>query len=168
MKKSILTILTLVPFILFAQSKKKPAIKQTEQSIIYSKAKKWFREVYVESTFKDPYSYKLIKSKIYPWSYFDEAQSRIERAKDELGFYREELLKLDSTTFKFKRYTDSLAKQTELIVTYQKVKNKKTMYYSVTIQCYGKNSYGANVLSNYHFDFNLDGLQSEVKDYDWY
>lgn len=66
MKRTILTVLALLPLLAFGQVKKKPTPKPTEIQIMKSNALKWFKDVYVESTFKDPYSYKLLKADIYP------------------------------------------------------------------------------------------------------
>ncbi|MFI5453544.1 hypothetical protein ACHMWN_15490 [Pedobacter sp. UC225_61] len=55
-----------------------------------------------------------------------------------------------------------------VIKEYQKVKNKAVMYYGISIQCYGKNDYGASILGNYHFNFYKGELIGEVNKYDWF
>lgn len=75
---------------------KSPVKKTSEQAIIAAKAKKWFRDVYVASTFKDPYSYKLMKFEIFPVSYATEAESVRQKAKEEIKYAKEKLAKIDT------------------------------------------------------------------------
>lgn len=78
------------------QTKKTTVKKPSEQSIIASKAKKWFKEVYVADTFKDPYSYKLMKFEIFPVSFATEAESVRERAIEEINYNKIKLSKIDT------------------------------------------------------------------------
>ncbi|MFI5453543.1 hypothetical protein ACHMWN_15485 [Pedobacter sp. UC225_61] len=102
--KNLLLILLLAPAIAFGQVKKKTQTKLTEIQSTKAQALKWFKNVYVENNFKDPYSYKLMKSSIYAHSYYDEAQSRISTASDDVNYYKNEIISIDSTDNKFKRY----------------------------------------------------------------
>ena len=68
MKKMILMSLLLLPFLIFAQTKKtnqetvsKSFTPISQEDKIKINAEKWFKDVYVEKVFKDPYSYKLLK-----------------------------------------------------------------------------------------------------------
>lgn len=79
MKRTILTLLALLPMLAFGQIKKKTYVKPVNQvekakqpptspkqvinieETVRNNAEKWFREVYVDKLFKDPYSYKLLK-----------------------------------------------------------------------------------------------------------
>lgn len=68
MKKSILLGLLFLPFLTFGQTKKATGVVKTKTTTITTpeekvkkNAEKWFKEIYVEKNFKDPYSYKLLK-----------------------------------------------------------------------------------------------------------
>lgn len=67
MKKTLILLLAIsISTFCGAQVKKKGASKPSEIQIIKKDAINWFKQIYVESNFKDPYSYKLLKSEIYP------------------------------------------------------------------------------------------------------
>ncbi|WP_069658613.1 hypothetical protein [Arcticibacter eurypsychrophilus] len=79
MKKQLLLLLILLPTILLAQAKKAPIkkspVKLTEIQQTKINAQRWFKDVYIESYFKDPYSYKLLKCTIYPETYKESLKS---------------------------------------------------------------------------------------------
>lgn len=49
-----------------AQVKKNKSIKVSEKEVLKQKTLKWFKEIYVKTRFKDPYSYKLMNCVISP------------------------------------------------------------------------------------------------------
>lgn len=65
---------------------------QSEAKIVEEKAKSWFKKVYVELNFKDPYSYELLKIDVFPVTY----QSRIEEM---LRIADQDLNSLDTTRY---------------------------------------------------------------------
>jgi hypothetical protein len=82
MKKQLLTLLFLgISFTTLSQQKKKPITKLTEIQQVKSSAMSWFKNVYVESNFKDPYSYKVLKSTIIPISFKEGLESMIDQAE---------------------------------------------------------------------------------------
>ncbi len=67
MKKTIAIAFCLIGIqSLFAQKKLIKKTVLSEQTIITNKARAWFKDVYVQVNFKDPYSYKLMKFDVYP------------------------------------------------------------------------------------------------------
>lgn len=73
MKKLLIILLALLGLTVNAQTKKsvsKPTtlskVILSEEDIVKSKAEDWFKTIYVESVFKDPYSYKLLKTIVIP------------------------------------------------------------------------------------------------------
>lgn len=71
MKKLSIIIILLSIFMMSANSQAKKNIKSSKANTekiqldeIKANAEKWFKDVYVESFFKDPYSYKLLKSMV--------------------------------------------------------------------------------------------------------
>jgi hypothetical protein len=82
MRKSILTVIALLPLICFSQIKKKPVLKN-EIEKIKTEGLKWFKSVYVEAHFKDPYSYKLLKCDVYPQTNKEAVEKIISDAKRE-------------------------------------------------------------------------------------
>lgn len=79
MKKSTLLLL-FNAFVLLSYSQ----IAQNTESQLTSNAEKWFKDVYVESSFKDPYSYRHLKTFIKPISHKDFLESRIKEITAEL------------------------------------------------------------------------------------
>lgn len=102
-----LFMLLALPLATFAQKKApvKPATKTntatksvpvlSEEDKIKVEAEKWFKNVFVETTFKDPYSYKNLKTLVSPVSF---EQTKI----DEYDSAGKELAKLDTTGAKFR------------------------------------------------------------------
>lgn len=70
MKKALVAfvVIFLLQGICYAQikSKNKATATKPESEIVKEKAEKWFREVYAERFFKDPYSYRLMGLKAIP------------------------------------------------------------------------------------------------------
>jgi hypothetical protein len=66
----------------FAQKKITKRQPVSPDKVAKLKAQKWFRDMYVATTFKDPYSYKLLKCTIVPISYLLEYQDNLEQAKE--------------------------------------------------------------------------------------
>jgi hypothetical protein len=111
-----------------AQAKKKTTSRPTEQSVIAARAKKWFREVYVASTFKNPYSYKLLKFDIYPVSYATEAENDLESAQFEIDRANLTLNKIDTLS------EDSPYKR------HNKVLKELKVNYDTNLQSYGQDN----------------------------
>lgn len=70
----------------FCQAKK-PAKGQalSPLQIYTNKAKEWFKDVYVQTYFKDPYSYKLMKIVLSPITFDQKYQSLLESNERELN-----------------------------------------------------------------------------------
>ncbi|WP_316745137.1 hypothetical protein [Pedobacter antarcticus] len=143
MTKSILTLiaLTISTYTIKAQVKKQQ-VKPSEQSIIAAKSKKWFKEVYVASTFKDPYSYKLMKFEIFPVSFATEAESVRDRSKDEMNYAKEKLAKIDTSSADSKYQIHN----SELKILKTKLDESEKKYGSITKD-------PNNVLSQYNNKF---------------
>lgn len=63
MKKIFIIILSLSYIYVVGQTQK---TVQNEIDIVKTKAENWFKDIYVETFFKDPYSYKLLKTIVTP------------------------------------------------------------------------------------------------------
>ncbi|MGJ1305146.1 hypothetical protein [Sphingobacterium multivorum] len=77
MKKVLFLVLLVVPFLGFAQKRKTTSNGATvsNEEKLKIKTLKWFRDVYVEENWKDPYSYKLMKCTLTPVLFVDHLKS---------------------------------------------------------------------------------------------
>lgn len=85
MKNLVLIIFTIVflPFIANSQSQKNKSTSSINRLQFYTnKAKTWFKDVYVETNFKDHYSYKLMKIELYPVTWNKKGESILISAKE--------------------------------------------------------------------------------------
>lgn len=86
MKINLLVLLMFLPAFSFCQLKKNTHPKPTEIQLIKKEALAWFKTVYVEVNFKDPYSYKLLKVDIYPISNKESLEKILEDYNRELSY----------------------------------------------------------------------------------
>lgn len=93
-KYILLSICILIASASFGQQKK----ATDPMAALKTKTEKWFKEIYVEQSFKDPYSYKLMKCIIAPVSLKD----RTEESKRELMY----LLSSADTTKSYGEYAE--------------------------------------------------------------
>lgn len=91
------------------------ASKSDPLESLKAKTSKWFKDVYVESNFKDPYSYKLMKCVLYPLTLSEWA----DESKREL-MYR---LVGKDTSDRFGEYQNSKKKVEQKRIRYEEVIN---------------------------------------------
>lgn len=153
MKKLLIFITLTLSFGIYAQAKNSKKIPmQTAELKIQTNAKKYFEEVFVQKTFKDPYSYELKKIWIV-------ANNR-EHEYNELYNYYDKLIKETDTTSIFftrqqdqdefelrKKLRDDIEKD---IKSFTPEELKEIITYTVHFDAYGANSYGNKVLGRYH------------------
>jgi len=167
-KLCILFAFIFVSFVSFGQNK-----------TILSKASIWFKH-YSEVSFKDPYSYremgiKLIDSVTNEEHYTDISylNSTMDYQKRMLDFYKNRIEKekklrepykvlldfYDKTYNEYlKKYNDSVEKlnSNKTILSNMDDKTKKMIHhYTIKLDCYGKNSYGNEVLGRYTFNYDV-------------
>ena len=112
MKKQLLTIIAIVLSLAsFAQIKKKPQSKPSEIQQVKKDALSWFKNVYVESYFKDPYSYKLLKCDIYPTTLKEVIEGYIRDLDSEIYL---------ADTSKFYSDYGKIAEKNQLLLKYNK------------------------------------------------
>lgn len=152
MKKLILLLL-LSFFTVNAQQKK---VLSQEQKVI-NKAKQIF-QMYVETSFKDPYSYKLQKI----WAKPNTIQSKTESLLFDLNLITER----DTTSILYRKpeakaeIKEALKSKNEILESYNKLSEKdksNIVDYTVYIDAYGANSYGNKVLGRYMMKVGKNG-----------
>jgi hypothetical protein len=124
---------------------------------------KTFKDLHVEKTFKDPYSFELMKIESIPITFGDWVRNDIATVE----------LNLQNKNFSY-----STKKELELKIkeAEERLNNNKTKLeemdpelkgsvkaFKVNIDCYGSNSYGNRVLSKYEFNYVLYGLDKNMK-----
>lgn len=77
-------------------------IDSTEIRFIEERAKDYFRNIYVEANFKDPYSYELLKIKLTPITLREKIDRDISIKKELYGDITPELL--EETKIRYERY----------------------------------------------------------------
>jgi len=117
-----------------------------------------FKQQYVEKTFKDPYSFQLLKIESKPvtfggWLLNDISylKSSLER-KDFIVYKKNELEE------KIKKYEDEYSTMSEDV-------RKTVKSYEVKLDCYGSNSYGGKILGRYSFNYVV--LDKDLKPVDY-
>ncbi len=154
-------------------------------------AGKWFKENYVESNFKDPYSYKLLKVTIDTITVEEQMKTRISLKESDLANiaqkrkdnqwsietgqkYIKKGMDKDGTWVKaVERATNSNKELDELPETIEKfkttlsqmseVEKNKAFTYWIYIECHANNSYGNPVLGRYGFRYdNGDFVKESV------
>jgi hypothetical protein len=166
MKKLFISFLIIYPLITFSQK------NEVEQNAL-----KWFKSVYVENNFKDPYSFKLMKISSIPQNVFDYYKSdkilpfliKIGRSKEYASVYdttylntfiniTKESVKSKGFSIEEKdKYYDDIDKAVEcrntmnLLANMSKENKNNLSRYAVYIDCYSNNSYGNKVLGRYAF-----------------
>lgn len=134
----------------FAQTFTKDSI------LINEKAVQWFKSDYVEKTFKDPYSFKLLKVSNTPIT--------------NRQWILNNLISLDKTisTYESKKKLDKYEKELYDGAVKRKTANElqlkelspeiadKIKCYKVNLDCYGANSTGNSVLGRYSFNYFQD------------
>lgn len=159
------------------------SLLRTEEDIVKEAAEKWFKEVYVEKMFKDPYSYRLMGIKIRPVTYKEgmlelrkEAQAKLDAANKEYkdAYYefkrfnsssQYELDKAYAKAKKIMELNDKMAKMQEEqikkidsdIYNASEKELDTKIHYQINLDCYSKNSLGNEVLGRYTFPFAVDG-----------
>ena len=172
MKKIIVTsVLVLVSYFSMAQEN------------ILKDAEKWFKEVYVQQNFKDPYSYKLLKISLdsmtnYEYlknktnnfmiphyrKYSAEYKQKLDAEKNKRKPY-EVLVKMyeDSYNDYNKKLNKSLSDSTEFANVTENDK-KIIHHYIVRIECHANNSYGGQVFGRYSIGYTKEnGFDQPVK-----
>ncbi len=154
-------------------------------------AGKWFKESYVESNFKDPYSFKLLKVTIDTITVAEQTQTRISLKESDLANiaqkrkdnqwsietgqkYIKKNLDPNGTWVKaIERANNSNKELDELPETIQKLKTtlsqmsdeekNKAFTYWIYVECHANNSYGNPVLGRYGFRYdNGDFIKESV------
>ncbi len=151
MKKTIL-ILILLPLFTFGQRESKDSLQINE------KALGWFKSNYVEKSFKDPYSFKLMKISNSSISFKQWILNDLESAQRAISEY-EQKKKLDK--YEKELYDGTVKRRAlyqEQLNTLTPEDSQKVKCYEILIDCYGANSYGNLILSKYKFNFFTDKL----------
>lgn len=153
--KRMLLILILCPVLCFAQAKKQTVKKQTTTvskiDIATANVKKWFKLDYVDKKFKDPYSYKLMKVELNPFTKLMEYNLKIRELEQQEG---NAAIGNDAIIEMYKQMINN-ADEGYL---------KQFEKYYVRLDAYGNNSLGNAVLGRYIFVVDLKGnLISEIQ-----
>lgn len=165
MKYSIIGLLFFINTSIFAQK------NEVEQNAL-----KWFKSVYVESSFKDPYSFKLMKISSKSESYYEYlVKEHILPFLDLVGLPISTFNNLDTNYLNtnIELYTNMLDKKVDtdknqmklayLNILKNEFKNilkfkkeslsKKINKYHISIDCYSKNGFGLMILGKFRFDY---------------
>ena len=124
---------------------------------------KTFKDLHVEKTFKDPYSFQLMKIESVPITFGDWVRRDIATVQKNL--------ETKSFSYSTKKELEQKIKDAELRLENHKKKLEEmspelrdaVKAFNVKIDCYGSNSYGNRVLSKYDFNYLLYGLDKNMK-----
>lgn len=118
------------------------AFGQIAQDSLQNIAKVYFENQYVQKTFKDPYSYKLVKS----WSEPVTLERSIKFSMD--GYFT--LINMKSFSKKeHKEFINKVELEQKKLNNLPQVEKEKVIAYLVFFDAYGANSYGNKVLGRY-------------------
>ena len=152
MKKLLVLTMVLVSFVSYGQVDVS-TLNDTEKMIL-----KTFRDTYVEKTYKDPYSFKLLKLEVTPKTFGDWTM-------DNLNFVKKQIEQKD---FKFQTESQLLEDMNKHQKEYSEmsfeIKNKIKAY-QVRLDCYGNNSYGNPILGRYKFNYVIYAKDMSLLDY---
>lgn len=156
--------LTLVIVLLFFSLTTYSQVDTTTLSADNKMILKTFKDLHVEKTFKDPYSFELMKIESVPITFGDWVISDME-------FVQKQLQNNDFGYTKNKKELELKIKDAEERLSNHKKKlegmdpelRDAVKAFKVNIDCYGSNSYGARVLSKYEFNYILYGLDKSMK-----
>lgn len=149
----------------------------TQINIIEQSAAKWFKNIYVEENFKDPYSYKLLKITSKSETYLDKVRIDIFEPNYKLLNLQFEFKNEIDTQYihtNYDIYTKILSNTMDNNADFENLKDKVELYkklyelsvfimkmdtktkntitrYLISIDCYSNNSYGNKVLGRYSF-----------------
>lgn len=115
--KRILVILAVAMLPALAMAQKKKPVKLTELQKVKKEGLDYFKNVYVESNFKDPYSYKLLKCDVYPITFKEHIEELLKSVDDKI--------KSSDTTRPFSEYQ---TKKAEYLRNVSRVKNYPDIY----------------------------------------
>jgi hypothetical protein len=105
-----------------------------------------FQTVYVEKTFKDPYSFKLLKIIATPITFGQWIQNDISYLKDAL----------DNGKNLYEPREESLKRKEKYETDYSQMSDDKkntVKCYEIKLDCYGNNSLGNPILGRYSFNY---------------
>lgn len=120
---------------------------------------KTFRDIYVEKTFKDPYSFKLLKLETKPITLG-------EWGLKDINFLKSLLDKKDFSVLKENEILERL-KPLEQQYSEMSEENKKLLKsIDVRLDCHGTNSYGGQILGRYTFNYVL--IDRDLKPVNYY
>ncbi len=149
--KRIVILLILVSTTAFGQTQKKPA--QSKKDIATANIKKWFKNDYVNKSFKDPYSYKLMKIELTTFTNGMKLYTKIKELKADDSPHMKEINNL------------LISKYEELIGRSPKTVLDTPEGFLVALDAYAKNGLGNLVLGRYRFLVDLKGnLVDEIID----
>jgi hypothetical protein len=125
---------------------------------------KTFKDLHVDKTFKDPYSFELMKIESFPITFGDWVRSDME-------FVQKQLQNNDFGYTKNKKELEAKIKEAEERLNNHKIKLEQmdpelrdaVKAFKVKMDAYGSNSYGNRVLSKYEFNYLLYGLDKSMK-----
>ena len=151
----------------------------SQKNIIEQNALKWFKSVYVEENFKDPYSFKLLKISSIPQNTFETIKTDdIYPLFVELGFEKNDINVIDTSLINTSiqiykdlikgkwegsedriKYLKRIEKlllcksnmMTLININSNKVLKNKICRYGIYIDCYSNNSYGNKILGKFAF-----------------
>lgn len=152
MKTLLFAIVLIFPFSGFCQTLNQDSV------LINEKAVNWFKTDYVEKTFKDPYSYKLVKVSNTLITFKQWLLNDLISINKTISGYelKKKLDKYDKELYEgaVKRKINYETRLKELSTD----EGAKTKCYTILIDCYGANSYGNAVLGRYSFNFFTDKI----------
>ncbi len=155
MKKIILVWITLLFSTLSFSQVDINSLNEMDKKIV-----KTFRDIYVEKTFKDPYSFKLLKIESTPVKLGEGLEKNI-------TFLKSQIEKKDFKFIKESIILDLLKTSEEIYLKHNDSIKNLVMMYQVKLDCYGTNSYGGQILGRYTFNYNLiDGNLTPINYYD--
>ena len=166
MKKILFLILLIIPIISFSQ-----------KNLIEQNALKWFKSIYVQNYFKDPYSFKFVKIKSIPLTNMEYYKTekiipylkKMGRKEEDATIYYtafvDEAIKMYKEFSKTKSLTnnerdsyydkmveaENLRFNMGLVIHMNNEVRNDICRYAIYIDCYSNNSFGNKVLGKFAF-----------------
>ena len=175
MKKILVVAITLIASVsAFAQ--KTPTLES---------ASEWFKKEYVDATFKDPYSYKLLKVSIdsinvgqkllesiemeeYQIKSSDQisltsaqlslksAEKYVKKEDDQNGIWHQSIVRNNKIIEEIKNRPSKILEMKKKYEEMPSDQKNKVFYYKFYLDCHANNSYGGTVLGKYVFTYSND------------
>lgn len=155
--------LTLIITLLFISFTSYSQVDTTSLSQENKMILKTFKDLHVEKTFKDPYSFQLMKIESVPITFSSWILADIETVQSNIDNQRFSYKTKKELELKIKEAEERLNNHKKKLAELDPELKDEVKAYHVKLDAYGSNSYGNRVLSKYEFTYVIYGLDKSMK-----